>query len=33
MTVSTLKYDHDIIIIKNAKTLKLFSYEEIAGDK
>ena len=31
MTASALKYDHDIIIIKSAKSLKLFSYEEIVG--
>ena len=30
MTASDLKYDHDIII-KSAKSLKLFSYEEVAG--
>ena len=26
-----LKYDHDIIIIKSAESLKLFLYEEVAG--
>ena len=31
MTASALKYDHDIIIIKSAESLKLFSYEEIVG--
>ena len=31
MTASVLKYDHDIIIIKSAQNLKLFSYREVAG--
>ena len=31
MTASVLKYDHDIIIIKSAQNLKLFSYGEVAG--
>ena len=31
MTVSALKNGHGIIIIKSAESLKLFSYEEVAG--
>ena len=31
MTASVLKYDHDIIIIKSAQNLKLFSYGEVVG--
>ena len=31
MTVSALKNGHGIIIIKSAQSLKLFSYEEVAG--
>ena len=31
MTASALKYDHDIIIIKSAESLKQFWYEEVAG--
>ena len=31
MTASALKHDHDMIIIKSAKSLKLFRYEEVAG--
>ena len=31
MTASALKHDHDVIIIKSAKSLKLFWYQEVAG--
>ena len=31
MTASALKNDHDIIVIQIAKSLKLFSHEEVAG--
>ena len=31
MTASASKYDHDIIIVKSAESLKLFRYEEVAG--
>ena len=31
MTTSALKYDHDIIIIKRAESVKPFWYEEVAG--
>ena len=30
MTASTLKYDHNSIIIKRAESLKLFWYQEVA---
>ena len=33
MTASPLKYDHDVIIIKSAKSWKLNWYEEVAGNK
>ena len=31
MTASALKHDHDIIVIKSDKSLKLFWYKEVAG--
>ena len=31
MTASAMKHDHNIIIIKNNESLKLFSHEEVAG--
>ena len=31
MTTSALKFDHDIIIIKKAESVKLLWYEEGAG--
>ena len=31
MTVSALKYDHNIIAIKSAESLRVFWNEEVAG--
>ena len=31
MTASAMKHDHNIIMIKNTESLKLFSHEEVAG--
>ena len=31
MTASAFTHDHDIIIIKGTESLKIFSYEEVAG--